>query len=430
MTLPFTISADLRLPLGLGLIELAVVGVAILYLMHVRHNRQRAARGVPTLSVGQHVVRKGPHHIAALLVAMLGVAVLLGLGAAAVVILHYHGGAVFHRNRHIPPPHVLPHAGGAVAHTPNLSLYLPQPYDQKVSNSCWCQSVSAALYAAEHQARHTMPVPSPWRCFWYGAGGQDSTGTLEQAIAAYNAHGAEPFPYWPVEGPPDSLDESRTTAYQAASVRYIYYGAGYGSSTIGALEDALDSGHIVTILWDVGANALRSGQWIIDDGGVHQFYHFSNLYGYQRNADGSVSFSLRNSWGDAWGVHGDALMPQTVVLRDVLAAAIVSAGHPVPADVWTLPTATPLPRPTATRTPTPRPTATRTPTPRPVACVVHMLTVTTSTNLHAVNRKGSAVLLGLPRGSRVQTICPAQSSPHWLAVTGQGKRGWIIRTAL
>lgn len=399
------------------LLVLAVGVVIILWLLHLKHNHQRRTTGTHTKTALQHVRTHAVHHISAGVAAVIGVAFLLVAGTAAVLV--YKGGARFDTHKRIPPPHVLPHGGGSSGTAPpNLSLYLPGVENQDDTNACWSFSTMEALYAAEHQRSAQMPVPSPWRTFWYGASpqGSNSTGTLEQAIAAINSRGVEPISDWPVIGGPDAHDEGVTTAYQAASVRYVYYGVGYGTSTVAAITAELDAGHLLVLLWHVYANALRNGQYVIDNGGAEEFYHFVVAYGYVRNADGTISLAIRNSWGPAWGSQGNALMPQSVVIASVLAAAVISPGHPVPAAVWlpVQPTATPIP-PLPTATARPRPTAT------PLPPISRQLTG--AANLRISPAKGAKVLAGLAKGTRVTDL--RVRSGTWDEVKAGTRTGWI-----
>lgn len=409
--------SNLQQPVGWLLIAVAILIVAVLFVRHIGHNRQRARARQPQKTLAQHIRTHAVHHISAALLAVIGVAVLLGVGVAYVLL--HHGGAVFQRNLHIAP-HTVTIPGAAGGTTSNLAAYLPPPYDQGNTNFCWSFSTSAALYITEHQRGATvMPAPSPWRTAWYETGGQNTTGTLAEAVAGINGYGEEPLAYWPSWGPPDASDPGRTTAYSGATATTLWYGSGYGAAGYNAIVSQINAGHPVVILWQVYANALTNGQPTVNDSGGFEFYHFSVVY-----AVTSAGLMVRNSWGSAWGNGGDALMTQATAEADVLAASIISPGQAVTA--WYPPR--PTPTPTATPPPKPKPT----PTPRPVACTSKTVTTVRAVNLRSGPGTGYKAVVGESKGTRLQTLCPAQVTSHWIRLYSPPQRtsGWVLKTAI
>jgi len=103
--------------------------------------------------------------------------------------------------------------------------------------------------------------------------------------------------------------------------------------------------------------------------------HSILAYGWDDSVAGG-SFRLRNSWGTAWGLGGDAWMPYAQVAQPYAFYATVDVNDappppptPVPTPVPT-PTAFPTPEPTATPSPTVEPTLESTPIPTEVVTPV------------------------------------------------------------
>ena len=75
-----------RTYLAAALIVLGLAIVGYLAVRHVSHNRQRRRQQVDTLSLWQHIVKFRWHHVSALALVVIGVAVALGVGAATYVL--------------------------------------------------------------------------------------------------------------------------------------------------------------------------------------------------------------------------------------------------------------------------------------------------------------------------------------------------------
>jgi len=424
---------SLRMALGWGLIVLAVALVAVLYWRHVGHNATRRAAGQPTKTTLQHVASHAPHHIVAGVWAALGVALLLGLGGAALLL--HHGGGVLVPGRHITPPrHRV--AGGPVPDgyvSPDLAAYTrPDDRADDQRDTLACCSVTTvrldALNRAISRGEFVKPLYplSGYRPWYFATNGQNiGTDPLDD-VAALNAHGGEALAYWGPHGRPDSTDPAHTIPLGNASLVWQSYNAGgIGRAGLDDLEWRLDHKQPVGLLWAVHYDADHAyGLTYTWDGGSFSYYHCLTSVQWARDYPG-IGEALRvwNSYGTAYGQGGYIWLPAAVVMRHGLGTFTEHPGSPVQSWMPPTPTAAPTPRPT------PRPTATS----RPVLCVVHVGVLKTNANLHSTPVLGSPAVAGERAGQRLSTLCPPglPDSTHWAyRADPQGRQGWLLKSSL
>lgn len=425
---------SLRLALGWGLIACAVALVAFLWWAHLGHNADRRAAGQPTKSAARHVRDHAGHHIVASVWAALGVALLLGLGGAALLL--HHGGGVLVPGRHITPPrHRV--AGGPVPDgyvSPDLAAYTrpdDRADDQRDTLACCAvttvrlDSLNRAISRGEYAA--PLYPTSGYRPWWYATAGQNiGTDPLDD-VAALNSHGGEPLYYWGPHGHPDSTDPAHTISLGNASVTWQSYNAGgIGRAGLDDLEWRLDHKQPVGLLWAVHYDGDHAyGLTYTWDGGSFSYYHCVVVVAWAKDLSGAgESVKIWNSYGTGYGQGGLIWLPAAVVERHGLGTFTEQPGHAVTA--WLPPTPTPVP----TARPTARPTA----TPRPVACITRRYTMAHDANARAVNKTSAPPLFGLSRGMGVTSVCENKSSgasTHWLEVVDFTQRiGWVLRSTL
>lgn len=417
------ISSDLRFPIGLACIAVAVLAIAILSLRHIAHNRQRALAGQPLKSVGQHVRTHAGHHLGAGAVAGVGAAVLLGAGVAIIA----HGfGARFNRQLHVAAPPALAQLGRTGPPvSPDLERYLPPVYDQGATAACGPHSLVEAIYAQVLEQTGRPPVLSPWQNYYYAAGNSSAGTSIDQDTRAATAHGVETLAGWPTIGGPDGTDPAHTTGLPRASYQTLFYQP-QGWNGLYAVEAELNAGYVVILLHQVHDGEYNAfGVSTTDNQGSPRGYHFAVAYKHV----GDVIY-IRNSWGSGFGIGGDVGFTPAAFLNTVEAAYIIHVGVPA---AWRppapSPTTVPLPtaRPRSTSTPRPRPTATPRPrptqTPRPVARVIGR-----STNLREAPALHASILEGLPAGTHVEDL--GQHSPPWAHVRVAVRTGWVLTATL
>src|SRR5579872_4287063 len=389
LTLPLT--AAQRLTIGWVLILLAAYTVLALWDRHLQHNRLRRVQGQPAKTALQHLQTHAVHHGAAGVVAALGVSLLLGAGAAYVLL--HHGGAVFHPQRHITPP--VRHVGGAgAAAGADLTRYIraSDVVDQDGTNAC-CGITTVRLDTLQRTIRDgEYPAPdaplSGYRPWWYATGGQNVGTDPVDDLAALNGHGAEALAYWGPHGYPDASDALHTIHMAGGSMAWDYSQQnGGGRAGLDDVEWRLDHKTPVGLLWAVhqDGEAAAAGQAYTWDGGGFVFWHCLVAIAWTPHGPGGIGEAMEvwNSWGPSWGQGGQIWLPAAVVESHIAGAFVETPGPAVHA--WLPPPPpTPVPTPPTNRPPPP----TKTPPPHssthpPVACVSKTLRLAHAANLHS-----------------------------------------------
>lgn len=427
------LSSDLRLALGAGLCVASVLAVLLLLVVHVRRNRRRPVDAKH--NIGRHVLVWWPHHALALAAATFGSLLLAGVVGGVAYVALRHGGAIWPDHRPQPPDYRYVRAGaGGPPDSTDLSAYMRgRVYDQGQSSACGNHALIEAIMITLRTQGYVVPDLSPWQNAYYGEYNSAAGSSIDQDVAAVNAHGVETLAGWPTRGGPDATDGAHTFPLH---VSYdTLFNAGQGDAGLAAVKGALDQGRVVVLLHRTYEGEYSAyGQWQTDNGGGFHFGHFFTAVQHQ----GDLIRSL-NSWGNSYGQAGvigftPAAFYNTIDAAYILHISGVPAAWlpPTPPPPTVRPTSTPAPPRTATPRPTRRPTATPTARPRvQVPCAQRRLVARLGASLHALPRVGSRPTAGVVRLEVLHTVCPAGQTAHWIKVRdGRGRVGWLRKSVL
>jgi hypothetical protein len=230
------------------------------------------------------------------------------------------------------------HIGAEAPKTIDLSPYCCPVFDQGQFGSCEGHSTAGAIYATFARRGTPLPwVPSPAgiytlaRCIDRGANKDQpltDSGTMTASVlTGIGSFGIKAFGTPANDGRYSDCDATNVlrepTLYDLeADAVNLMIGA-YSIDSIGSQKivdvcASLAAGYAVRIDsfvdtafedWTPAQSPFGVPNLGDPQGGGHALY----LIGYSTNADGSITFVMRNSWGSGWGRGGDILVAESFV---------------------------------------------------------------------------------------------------------------------